>query len=113
MAASSANPFRRDDFAAHRDWEAALFAFFAEQANLPNAREWKRFVDDDATSVAARGCAVFLANVVAARSPERASALYRVTKELGGMSAASVEEWLRSGWLDVGRTSAAMSHVQM
>lgn len=109
MAASSANPFRRDNFAAYRDWEAALFAFFAEQVEHPCTEDWKRYADDEATSLATRGSAVFLANLVAARRPESASALYRVTKELGGMSASTVEQWLRTGWLDVGRTSSALA----
>lgn len=103
----AANPFEKEQFQFHRDWEEALVHFLAMEAKNTQPEHWASFATTPETQKAAAFTALvlhgLLENKPALReSAEQAYAVYKTLTKTGS-NVKEFEEWLRSGWLNLSR----------
>ena len=104
----NANPFEKEQFQCHRDWEGSLVEFLSREARKPNVRNWLPLATRLETKKAAAFSALLLCNLVENKPRFRVSVntlyeIYRAMNVEGG--AKNFEKWLRTGWLNVARVA--------
>jgi hypothetical protein len=105
----NANPFEKEQFEYHRQWEESLVEFLCREAKNPDIRNWLLFAGERDTREAAAFSALLLSDLLENKPGfrESASKVYEVYKAInvpdGG--AKKFEEWLRTGWLNVARVA--------
>lgn len=102
-----ANPFKKNQYSVHREWEEALTDFLAAQAKNPQLESWVLFsVDPEAQQAAAYSALVLHGmlegNANFKKSADEAYVAYKTlsTPESG---AEGFQAWLRTGWLNLAR----------
>jgi hypothetical protein len=103
-----ANPFEKEHFKCHRDWEESLVNFLYREAKSPNARNWVFLATRPETKKTAALSALLLSNLIENRPGLRRSAetLYAICASMKvECGAEDFEEWLQTGWLNVARVA--------
>lgn len=95
--------FDKSGWPSYRDWEENLIAHFVKQHDAASYGEWQEAGADFHQENAA-GCAYVLANL----DGPMQSVLYSIARQIRPMTAAELEAWLRTGWLDLSRVMNAV-----
>lgn len=95
------NPFEKDSFIAYRAWEESLIKFMAGQAKNPDMSSWQKLIASEETLEIACCCAIVLANLIAYDFPEQSRNLFKISAQLKAVTTHELENWLRSGWLNI------------
>jgi hypothetical protein len=92
--------FDKSDWPSYRAWEENLIAHLVKQHDAASYADWQE-AGADLHQENAAGCAYVLANL---DGPMR-SILYHIAGQIRPMTAAELEAWLRTGWLDLSRVT--------